>query len=134
MKDTIKAKIGGDGELENFLPKGYEDKEVFISAIGDIVDTSKRPLENGEFLYTYKFKTRIITDIKVGDTKIEIKPQKGSWSQNKRNEIIGFWKHEIRDKSERTHQDIYNDFCNWVDKNMGEFYKEQLEKVKSRLN
>jgi len=128
MKDTIKLKIGGDGELSGFLPKGYQDKEVTITAIGEIGDTSQKSLQNGEFLWTYKFKSSIITDIQVGDTKIEIKPQKGSWSQNKRNEIIQFWKHEIRDKSERTHQDVYNDFCNWVDKNMGEFYKEQLKK------
>lgn len=123
MKDTIKAKITGDGELETFLPKGYENKEVFIELIGDIVDTSKKPLENGEFMYTYKLKTRLITNIKVGEDKIEIKPQKGSWSQNTRNEIISFWKNEIRDKSEKTHQDVYNDFIKFVDSKKGEFYQ-----------
>ncbi len=128
MKDTIKVKIGGDGELSAFLPAGYENKEITFTIIGDVVDTSKKPLENGEFLWTYKVKTKIITDLQVGGDKIEIKPQKGSWSQNKRNEIIQFWKHEIRDKTEKTHQDVYRDFTNWVDSKMGEFYQEQFKK------
>jgi hypothetical protein len=129
MKDTIKAKIIGDGELEDLLPKGCDQKEIFFSGIGDIVDFSKKPLENGEYLITYKIKTRLITELKLGDDKIEIKPQKGSWSQNKRNEIISFWKNEIRDKTEKTHQDIYNNFCKWVDNKMGEFYQEEIKRI-----
>lgn len=123
MKDTIKAKITGEGELETFLPKGYQDKEVIITLIGEISDTSQKPLQNGEFLWTYKIKTKIITDLQVGEDKIEIKPQKGSWSQNTRNEIISYWKNEVRDKSEKTHQDVYNDFIKFVDSKKGEFYQ-----------
>lgn len=134
MKDTIKIKVGGNAEMEKHLENGYENKEVIITLIGEIPDTGKKSLHNGEFMYEYKFKTQSILDLQVGDTKIEIKPQKGSWSQNKLMEIIGFWKHEIRDKSERTHQDVYGDYQRFVDSKMGEFYKEQLEKVKSRLN
>lgn len=130
MRDTIKIKIGGGAEMEKHLEKGYENKEVIITLIGEIPDTGKKSLHNGEFMYEYKFKTQSILDLKVGGNKIEIKPQKGSWAQEKRQEIISFWKHQIRDVSEKTHNDVYLDFCKWVDSKMLEFYQEQLKKVK----
>lgn len=122
MKDTVTIKVIGNAELSGFLPQGYENKEVLITSIGDVGELVKKSLENGEFLWTYKYKTRLITDIQVGEQKIEIKPQKGSWAQTNRMEIISFWKNQVRDKSEKTHQDVYNDFIKFVESKKAEFY------------
>ena len=128
MKNTNFAKVMGSVEIEKPFTDEDDNKDILVSFIGELAGEDKKPNNNGEYTITRKIKVKFFTDIKVGEEKIEIKPQKGSWAQNTRNEIISFWKNEIRDKSEKTHQDIYGDFCKWVDNKIGEFYQEEIKK------
>jgi hypothetical protein len=130
MKDTILLKISGSAEIEKHLDKDADQKEIVFSGIGDVIGVEKKPKENGEYVWTYKIKPKIITDLSIGGQKIEIKPKKGSWSQQNREEIISFWKSQVRDRSEKTHQDVYSDFYKFIDSKMPEFYQGYLKNLK----
>ena len=101
--NTHLAKISGSVEVEKQLSM---DKEYKYEAIIDVRSITKKTNDNGEFTFIYNIKPRT-AEITDNGEKLTIPSQKGSLSQQNQQMLAQFWKHEIRDYSEKNFLQTY---------------------------
>ena len=101
--NTHLAKISGSVEISQPLSM---DKEYKYEAIIDARSITKKTNDNGEFTFIYNIKPRT-AEITDNGEKLTIPSQKGSLSQQNQQMLAQFWKHEIRDYSEKNFLQTY---------------------------